>query len=79
MLDNENVVIGLRAKQRAEKDTSGFAIPVFALNSDDIPKDVIFDFNKNKAVAEAACGLKPIVQKNFICPDLKGRRIIKVD
>jgi hypothetical protein len=79
MLDNDNVVIGLRAKQRAEKDTSGFAIPVFALNSDDVPKDVIFDFNKNKEVAAAACGLKPIVQKNFICPDLKGRRIIKVD
>jgi hypothetical protein len=79
MLDYENVVLGLRAKQRAEKDTTGFALPVFALNSDDVPKDAFIDLARNRDVAEAACGMKPIMQKNFICPDIKGRKIIKVD
>ena len=78
MLDNDNVVIGLRAKQRAEKDTTGFALPVFALNSDDVPKDVFLDLKRNIDVAQAACGMRPIVQKNFICPDMKGRTLVKV-
>ena len=79
MLDEHNVVIGLRAKMRAETDTSGFAIPVFALNANDVPKDVFLELNRNRDVAEAACGMKPIRQKNFICPDKKGRKIIQVD
>lgn len=75
MLDKPNVVLGLRAKQRAKEDKSGFAIPLTALNfnpNSSEGAEFMADWEKNKPIIEVACGLKPKVDKDFFCaPDKK--------
>jgi hypothetical protein len=75
-------ILGLRAKQRAEKDTSGFAIPLFALNGDPSTdpqiKEFLFELKRDENIISKACGMKPTLNKeDFLCPDDQTGRTIK--
>ena len=75
MLDKHNVVLGLKAKQRAKEDKTGFAIPLTALNFNPNSADgaeFIAEYEANKEIIEAACGLKSAPVRDFFCaPDKK--------
>ena len=85
MLDIESgqpYILGLRAKQRAERDTSGFAIPLFALNGDATNdpqiQEFIFELRRDESIINKACGLKPTLNKeDFQCPDDQTGKTIK--
>lgn len=81
MLDLPNVVLGLRAKKRAEQDTTGFAIPLTALNFDpNSPsgREYIADLNSKEEFLAIACGeLNKPVDK-FKCRKAKGKEIIDI-
>jgi hypothetical protein len=81
MLDKPNVVLGLRAKKRAEQDTTGFAIPLNALNFDpNSPsgREYIADLNDNMEDLEIACGIKNVPIQKFKCRREKGKEIIEI-
>ena len=81
MLDKPNVVLGLRAKKRAEQDTTGFAIPLNALNFDpNSPsgREYIADLNDNMEDLEIACGIKNVPVMKFKCRREKGKEIIEI-
>lgn len=75
MLDKDNVVLGLRAKQRAKEDSTGFAIPLTAVNFNPDSKEgsaFIADYEMNKKTLEVACGLREPIREDFFCaPDKK--------
>jgi hypothetical protein len=81
MLDRPNVVLGLRAKKRAEQDTTGFAIPLNALNFDPDSKDgreYIADLDMNMQDLEIACGVSNVPVEKFKCRKEKGKNIIEI-
>jgi hypothetical protein len=82
MLDvGSSKVIGLRAKQRAQLDTSGFAIPVFALRDDkdrQFLDDIYLELEVNEDAIRQACNLKEAPTPNFICSDDQKSPVIKV-
>ena len=85
MLDIESgqpYILGLRAKQRAERDTSGFAIPLFALNgnptNDPQIQEFLFELRRDETIVNKACGLKPTRNaEDFLCPDDQTGKTIK--
>jgi hypothetical protein len=89
MLEAEakGAVLGLRAKMRAQHDTTGFAIPALALfNPKDKKatayiKEVILDMSKNRAVVDLACNTtKATRPPRFKCSDeqIKEGNVIDV-
>jgi hypothetical protein len=81
MLDKPNVVLGLRAKKRAELDTTGFAIPLNALNFDpNSPsgREYLADYEMNKEDIEIACGVSNNPVPKTKCRRQKGKEIIEI-
>ena len=73
-------VIGLRAKQRAKLDTSGFAIPVFALRDDkqqEMIKDIYLELDVNKDAIRQACNLVSAPTPDFVCSEDQKGSVIK--
>ena len=73
-------VLGLRAKQRATKDTSGFAIPVFALRPDgqnEMINDIYLELDVNKDEIRQACNLVSAPVPDFKCSDDQTGSTIK--
>jgi hypothetical protein len=76
-------VLGLRAKQRAQYDTSGFALPVFALRNegqfDEVLEDVYIELDVNKRTIMAACGLEKPSGMMFECMSKDAKDTIVLD
>ena len=73
-------ILGLRAKARAERDTSGFAIPLFAVNgeqsTDPQIKEFELELRRNQDALAIACGLSKDPVQRFECPpDQTGKTI----
>jgi hypothetical protein len=81
MLDiGASKVIGLRAKQRAAKDESGFAIPVFALPVDkkveqEMLQDIYLELDVNQDMIRKACGVGAPTPDYKCSDDQKGTTI----
>jgi hypothetical protein len=73
-------ILGLRAKARAERDTSGFAIPLFAIDgkpsTDPQIKEFELELRRNENALARACGLTDTPVQRFECPpDQTGKTI----
>lgn len=85
MLDlpsNKPYILGLRAKNRGERDTSGFAIPLFAVNGDPTNdpqiKEFMLELKRDESIILKACGLAPTRNKeDFKCSDDQTGTTIK--
>jgi hypothetical protein len=74
-------ILGLRAKNRAELDTSGFAIPLFAVNgkqsNDPQIKEFELELRRDQNTLARACGTSTGIVKDFICPDKQDGKVVK--
>ena len=85
MLDlpsNKAYILGLRAKNRGERDTSGFAIPLFAVNGDPSNdpqiQEFLLELKRDENTILKSCGLAPTKNKeDFKCSDDQTGATIK--
>lgn len=74
-------ILGLRAKNRAELDTSGFAIPLFAVNgkqsTDPQIKEFELELRANQNTLLKACGIDNNPVRDFVCPEKQDGKVVK--